>query len=48
MGPNDTRPRVLKELADVVAKPFFTIFKKSWLSSEAFSDRKKGNMTPVF
>lgn len=35
VGPNDTHPRILKEQADVVAKPFFTIIKKSWLSGEA-------------
>ena len=48
MGLDDIHPRVLKEMADVVAEQLAIIFEKSWLSGEVSGDWKKGHITPIF
>ena len=48
MGLDDIHPRVLKEMADVVAELLSTIFEKSWLPGEVPGDWKKGNIPPIF
>ncbi|KGL76596.1 RNA-directed DNA polymerase from mobile element jockey, partial [Tinamus guttatus] len=48
MGPEGMHPRVLRELADAIAKPLSIIFERSWRTGEVPEDWKKANVTPVF
>ncbi|NXI08561.1 RTBS polymerase, partial [Irena cyanogastra] len=48
MGPDGMHPRVLRELAEVIARPLSIIFAKSWATGEVPEDWRKANVTPVF
>jgi len=41
-------PRVLRELADGVAKPLSVVSEKSWQSGEVPRDWKKRSVAPIF
>ena len=47
MGPDYIHPRILREMADGVAKLLSIIFEKSWLPGEVPGDWKKGNVTLI-
>jgi len=46
MGPDETHPRVLRELADKVAKPL--IYERLWQFGEVPTGWRRGNITPIF
>ncbi|CAM4368098.1 unnamed protein product [Caretta caretta] len=48
MGLDALHPRVLKELAAVIAEPLAIIFENSWQSGEVPDDWKKANVVPIF
>jgi len=48
MRPDGIHPRVLKELADVMAGPLSIIHQRSWESGEVPADWKLANVIPVY
>ena len=48
MRPDKMHPRVLRELADVIAMSLFMIFERSWQSGEVPGDWRKGTIVPIF
>ncbi|GAB0204010.1 mitochondrial enolase superfamily member 1 [Grus japonensis] len=48
MGPDGMHPHVLRELADVIARPLSIIFERSWRTGEVPEDWRKANVTLVF
>jgi len=48
MGPDGMHPRVLRELADVIAEPLSIIFERSWRTGEVPEDWRKASVTPIF
>jgi len=48
MGPDGMHPRVLRELADVIAEPLSIIFERSWRTAEVPEDWRKASVTPIF
>ncbi|KFP46361.1 RNA-directed DNA polymerase from mobile element jockey, partial [Cathartes aura] len=48
MGPDGIHPRVLKELADVIARPLSVIYQWSWESGEVPVNWKLANVIPIF
>ncbi|KFQ80870.1 hypothetical protein N335_03455, partial [Phaethon lepturus] len=48
MGPDGIHPRVLRELAEELAKPLSTIYQQSWLTGEVPGDWRLANVTPIY
>jgi len=48
MGPNGMHPRVLRELADVIAETLSIIFERPWRTREVPEDWRKANVIPIF
>ncbi|KAF1517439.1 hypothetical protein FQV19_0016785, partial [Eudyptula minor] len=48
MGPDEIHPRVLRELAEELAKPLSIIYQQSWLTGEVPDDWRLANVTPIY
>ncbi|PKU44228.1 rna-directed dna polymerase from mobile element jockey-like [Limosa lapponica baueri] len=48
MDPDGMHPQILREPADVIAKPLSIIFERSQRAGEMPEDRRKARVTPVF
>ncbi|KAF4801142.1 hypothetical protein TURU_037745 [Turdus rufiventris] len=47
MGPDGIHPRVMRELADELAKPLSVIYQQSWLTGEVLDDWELASVTPI-
>ncbi|RMC05450.1 hypothetical protein DUI87_18643 [Hirundo rustica rustica] len=47
MGPDRIHPRVMREMADELAKPLSIIYQQSWLTGEVPDDWKLANVMPT-
>ncbi|KAK4806794.1 hypothetical protein QYF61_005590 [Mycteria americana] len=48
MGPDGIHPRVLRELAEELAKPLSIIYQQSWLTGEVRDDWRLANVMPIY
>jgi len=48
MGLDGVHPRVLRDLADMVAKTLSIILQQSWLTGDVPADCRLANVTPIF
>jgi len=48
VGPDGIHPRVLRKLAEVIAKPLSTIYQCSWSSKEVLEDCRLASVTPIY
>nr|XP_010310545.1 PREDICTED: uncharacterized protein LOC104643050 [Balearica regulorum gibbericeps] len=48
VGPDGIQPRVLRELAEELAKPLSSIYHQSWLTGEVPDDWSLANVTPIY
>ncbi|KGL86335.1 hypothetical protein N301_09028, partial [Charadrius vociferus] len=48
LGPDGMHQRVLRELADVIARPLSIIFERPWGTGEVPEDWRKADITPIF
>ncbi|KFQ21504.1 hypothetical protein N332_04771, partial [Mesitornis unicolor] len=48
IGPDGIHPRVLRDLAEVLAKTLSIIYQQSWLTGEVPVNWRLANMTPIY
>ncbi|KFO58549.1 RNA-directed DNA polymerase from mobile element jockey, partial [Corvus brachyrhynchos] len=48
MGPDEIHARVMRELADELAKPLCIIYQQSWLTGEVPADWKLAGVMPIY
>jgi len=48
MGPGGMQSHMLRELADVIARPFSIILEQTWQVGEVPEDWRRADVTPIF